>query len=289
MKLSVDSKEHIKCKLKSYLLDQIDELDKIHLVTKKKSGRPNSIPNDLCLDAIFYVLLEGVTWEIASKLATNTTSFRSTIHRTYQKWIQRNIFNETYDDLIRLYREITYDDSIYYIDSTDIQNKRMSKNETYKSFKLKKQALRLTLICDCNKIPIDHVVDPAHQTDNVLGYEFLKKTTLNKKITICGDKGYIMKQYKLDDLKRSQIKMVVPKKTYKKKTYKTKNYKRKRKIIRHTNTTKNILNKRIIVEHCNSIIHRSYKQISKINDTKINNFKTMLKIAVSMMIINKIT
>jgi hypothetical protein len=35
------------------------------MLFKKKSGRPSAISNDICLDAIFYVLLEGVVWEIA--------------------------------------------------------------------------------------------------------------------------------------------------------------------------------------------------------------------------------
>jgi len=289
MKTANDSKNHIKHKLKSYLLDRIIESDNAFNHSKKKSGRPNSISNDICLDAVFYVLLEGVTWEIASKLAINSASYRSTIHRTYQKWINRNIFDNTYNDFIRLYKETTLDDNIYYIDSTDIQNKRMSKKETYKSFKLNKQAIRLTIICDANKIPVDHSINSAHYPDNVLGYELIKETNLDKNITICGDKGYLMNRDKMIFLKDKHISMLVPKRIYKKKKYKTKNYKPKVKVIRHSKRMKRILNKRIIVEHCNSIIHRSYKQLSRINETKMKNFKTMIKMAISMMIINKIT
>ena len=289
MKTSVDSKSHIKHKLKAYLLDRIVETDNDYLLAKKKHGRPYAISNELCLDAIFYVLLEGVSWEIASKLATNTTSYRSTIHRIYQKWIDRNIFDDTYNDFIQLYKDTTLDDNVYFIDSTDIQNKRMSKINTYKSFKLKKQAIRLTVICDANKIPISHSVKPAKKTDNILGYELLRDTFLNKRITMCGDKGYSMNRYKLSIINRNQIEMLIPKKKYKKKNYKTPNYKPKIKRIRHSKRMKDTLNKRIIVEHCNSIIHRTYKQLSRVNDTKLKNFNTMIKIAISMMIINKIT
>ena len=50
---------------------------------------------------------------------------------------------------------------------------------------------------------------------------------------------------------------------------------------------KDVLKRRIIVEHCNSVLHRSYKQLSRVNETKMINYETMIKIAISMMIIIK--
>ena len=149
MKISGDSKSCIKLKLKTHLSDRIVQSDNEYMPLKKKSGRPQAISNDICLDAIFYVLLEGVTWEFASKLATNSTNFfqkksldkRQRIYiipfnRTYQKWIDRSIFDNTCNDPVQLYKSTTIDESVYYIDSTDIQNKWMSRKKTYKSFKL---------------------------------------------------------------------------------------------------------------------------------------------------------
>ena len=78
-------------------------------------------------------------------------------------------------------------------------------------------------------------------------------------------------------LEKKKIELIVPKKEYKKKNYKTKNYISKRKRM------KDVLKRRIIVEHCNSVLHRSYKQLSRVNETK------MIKMAISMMIINKTT
>lgn len=48
-----------------------------------------------------------------------------------------------------------------YIDSTDIQNKCMGKEYTNKSFKLKKQARRLTIISDENNAIVDFRHDEA--------------------------------------------------------------------------------------------------------------------------------
>ena len=45
---------------------------------------------------VFYVLFEGVTWEIASKLTTGTKKYKSTIHRRVQKWIKKGIFEISY-------------------------------------------------------------------------------------------------------------------------------------------------------------------------------------------------
>lgn len=47
-------------------------------------------------------------------------------------------------------------------------------NKTYKSFKLKKQASMFTLICDQNKIPVDHSIKPAYKINNVKKYTIIQ-------------------------------------------------------------------------------------------------------------------
>lgn len=76
-----DSKQKIKNKIRKYLRKKIVESDNLLKSKKFKSGRPNYLSINKCLDAIFYVLFEGVSWEIASKLATGKISYKSTIHR----------------------------------------------------------------------------------------------------------------------------------------------------------------------------------------------------------------
>jgi hypothetical protein len=48
----------------------------------------------------------------------------------------------------------------------------MSRKKTYKSFKLKKQSLRLAILYNNHKIPVKYSVNPAHKTDNDLGTNY---------------------------------------------------------------------------------------------------------------------
>ena len=50
---SEDSKYYIKYMFKEYLLCAINKSDNDHDNNKLKSGRPNTVSNDLCLDACF--------------------------------------------------------------------------------------------------------------------------------------------------------------------------------------------------------------------------------------------
>lgn len=57
-----------------------------------------------------------------------------------------------------------------YIDSTDIGNKNMTIKNTYKSFKLNKQAIRVIILGDDKRAPIDFSIDKAYKPDCELGY-----------------------------------------------------------------------------------------------------------------------
>lgn len=50
----------------------------------------------------------------------------------------------------------------------------MLKKHTAKSFKLCKQALRLTIIIDENGIPVEHDISPAKDNDITLGKKYLQ-------------------------------------------------------------------------------------------------------------------
>jgi hypothetical protein len=287
--MSNDSKADMKKLLKKYLRKKIMESDKKYNEHKIKQGRPNSLTINKCLDAIFYVLIEGVSWEIASKLATKTTKYRSTIHRRYMNWVKRGIIAETYDEITTNYLETHQIDEVH-IDSTDIQNKNMICSETHKSFKLSKQALRVTIIGDNDGAPLDYVTHPAKQPDNVLGYDMLIHTNLkfNKQTKLYADKGYYMTDAKKEEiLQRTNLQSVVPKKRYKKRTYKTKNYIPKRKRVRHSKQMKEGLKRRVKIEHINSVLHRSYKRLDKLFDKKLTSFCSFINLAISMILLNK--
>lgn len=166
----------------------------------------------------------------------------------------------------------------------------MTSYETYKSFKLSKQALRVTIIADNNCSPLDFVVNPAKQPDNVLGYDMSLNTNLrfNKKTNLYSDKGYYLTKDKKENiLSRTNLRLIVPKKRYKKRIYKTKNYKPKRQRIRLSGQMKDGLKRRVKVEHLNSIFHRSYKRLDRVFDKKLSTFCSFVKLAMSIILINK--
>lgn len=289
LSLDDDPKYAVKYKLRETLLNKMNSYDNQYNSNKIKSGRPKVLTNDQCLDAFLYVLFEGVTWNIASKLVTGVYKYRSTLNRMFNKWIVRGIIHDTYNETVKMYIK-SHDIDEVHIDSTDIQNKNISKDYTFKSFKLKKQAIRMTIIGDTNRAPLAYAIDSARKPDSVLGYKLLINTDLKFKhnTKIYGDKGYQMKAFKNNKiLKKTNLKIVVPKRKYKKKKYKTKNYKKVRQKIRHSKQMKAGLKRRVIIEHINSDIHRSFKRIDKIHEKKITVFNAFIQLAMSAILLNK--
>ena len=56
----------------------------------------------------------------------------------------------------------------------------MKKCHTYKSFKINKEAIRLTIISDNKETPIHYELNEAHQTGCELGYAILLNTNFNQ-------------------------------------------------------------------------------------------------------------
>lgn len=64
-------------------------------------------------------------------------------------------------------------------------NYNCPKKYTSRSFKLHKQAIRLSIICDDNRIPLIHQIDKAKKNNSTLGFELASKlTVIDKKITL---------------------------------------------------------------------------------------------------------
>lgn len=238
----------------------------------------------------FYVLIEGVTWKIASKLIKQTHKFKNTLNRCFNLWSRDGIFSDLHDLLLSSYKSKHLITELK-IDSTDVMNLNCSKNNTYKSHKLGKQAIRVSIITDQNNVPINESIDKPYIHDSKLGIDLMISTNANNKksIFIGADKGYIIDEKTKEALLKTKgFKLVTPKKEYKKKkTYKTKNYKSKVKKIRHSKQMKSVLKNRIYIEHFNSIYHRSYKRLSKVYDRKIENYMAFMHIAFSIIIFSK--
>ena len=237
------------------------------------------------------MLVNGVSLDIASLLIKNTTSVRSTINRKFHEWIDNKIIYDTYNKIQTNYMNNNIITEAY-IDSTDIMNANCDHKYTGKSIKLKKQALKLSFICDQNKVPISpYQLDKPIVHDSRTGFEVIIQTNMNnnKPTNLAGDKGYILdKQTREQLLKTKGIRLICPKKKYiKKKVYKTKNYKYIKERIRHSKQMKNTLTNRIYVEHTNNAIHRSFKRLDKIFDRKIESFEGFIDLAFSIITLMK--
>lgn len=209
------------------------------------------------------------------------SSYEKTLNRRFNQLIKNNVICNAYNEIQNNYIKNNTIDEVYIV-STDIQNINCNKNDTYKSFKLHKQAMRLSIIADKNRIPLTYSIHPAYNNDSYLGFELAKTLKLNdnKEHYLVGDKGYYMNKLKKDYLlKNNKLKLLVPKKKYKKNTKSTQ--------VHHSAHMKQLLKNRIVIEHTNSIIHRSFKRIHQIYEKTKNSYDAFIKLALICMIIRK--
>lgn len=233
----------------------------------------------------FYVLINGVSWKLASKLISNTEQYEKTLNRIYNNLIKTNVFHNL-RELITIHYINNYEIKDLKIDSTDIINGNCNKKDLDRSWKLHKQATKATFIIDSKKIPLNYSLEKPTKNDSKAGYELLLNSKLSKnkikRIYLAGDKGYILNKNDATNLvKTKNIMIVTPKKQYK---LKKKNKYYKKKIVRHSKQMKETLKNRIEVEHFNSILHRSYKRLDKIYDKSLNTFKGFIDLALSIII-----
>jgi transposase len=115
-------------KLKEYIIPKIPR-------KKSNKGRHYSVSNDKLIEAIFYVLKYGITWELASKLVMGDVKYKCTLNRRYIELIKFGIITDIHNQLVQEYINENKIDDIY-IDSMDTINGNCNKNNTAKSFKL---------------------------------------------------------------------------------------------------------------------------------------------------------
>jgi hypothetical protein len=240
----------------------------------------------------FYVLINGVSWRLASALIKNTHQYEKTLNRRFNLWSKDKIFENIKEDITSLYKQ-NFNITDLIIDSTDVINGNCNKKELSKSLKLKKQATKVTIIIDANEMPLIYSLAKPTVYDSKEGYNLVFNSSLNDTneiIYLAGDKGYQLGTVKRKNLiKNKKIKLVTPKKHYnKKKIYKTKKYVCKIKTIRHSKQMKDNLKNRIKIEHFNSLFHRSFKRLDKILDKSLNTFRSFIDLAFAIVIKRKL-
>jgi hypothetical protein len=234
----------------------------------------------------FYVLVNGVTWAIASRLIKNTEIYEKTLNRIFNKFKNNHTFSNLREQFTSEYINKTEIQKLK-IDSTDIINANCNKKDLNRSWKLHKQATKASFIIDQHKVPLTYSLEKPTKNDCEVGYDLILNSKLSKnktkRIYLAGDKGYIISQQKVKDIVKSKnIMMVTPKKNYKKSTVKSKYYKKKK--VRHSKQMKETLKERIQVEHFNSILHISYKRLNKIYDKSLLSFRAFIDVALSIII-----
>lgn len=213
--------------------------------------------------------------------------YRSTLNRHYNKLINNNIITDIHRHIVLEYMNKNEIDDVY-IYSIDTKNGNCNKNNTAKSFKLHKQALRTTIICNKNKIPLIYRIDPARECEKTLGLKLASEFHINdnKKHFLVGDKGYVMNNNDKQFLeKNNKLRLITQKKNIKK-VYQTKNYKRKIKKIRHSKQMKKSLKNRKIVEYSNNILHRLFIRLQIVFDKSIKTFNGFIDLAIICMILH---
>jgi hypothetical protein len=278
--------EELLSKLKEYMIPKIRK----HPI----KGRPYTISNETIIEGIYHVLKNGVTWRIASKLVSGRYSLTSSLNRIYNDLVNDGVITDVFNEVINEYKNKNIITDVL-MDSMDILNGNCNKNEVYQSYKLHKQAGRLSIASTTDRIPIGYRTDPARRNDYDLGYQLAKELHIDdgEIHNLVGDGGYRMNKDKKDDLlKNHKLRLIVPKGTKnrrkRKPTQKPKQKpkrKRAKKRIRYSKQMKDALKKRIRIEHVNNILHRSFKRLHTIYDKSLKTFNRFVELAIICMII----
>jgi hypothetical protein len=242
----------------------INKIESLHC-NKKKSGRPIKCDNYKIIQYILYFLLSGITWDALDGLLklSNQLFTADMIRKRFYNWKNKGIFNNVKKELTSKYlKNVT--DNEFLLDSTDVINNMGIKSETGYGQKLhNKRAVKNSIICDKNKIPLAYDPSPANLSDcqriiNTvadLPIEVLNEYSYKNPMPISADKGYHQKIEDRQFLRKYfNVVINVPNKK-----------KMKRKISKKN---KDLLTRRYKIENLNSTLKRTFKHFNKINDRK---------------------
>lgn len=235
---------------------------------KRKAGRPCLFPTFVYVKYIFRVLLKISTWNKLKPHYQNKRCTGNAIFKKFDKWTKEGVIKLFYLKYLKKYANKFKNIDNFYIDSTVIQNGNNSQNVGFSPKIKNKKSIKLSIICDKNKVVTDMYVSKSNIHDSKLILPVIKNTTTvvtNKAINLIGDLGYITNKETLKKLKKQKVKLITPvRKNMKKKLSKSK---------------KLLLKKRYNVEHVFSLLKRSFKKINQIFERKIQNYYSWIYIA----------
>ena len=246
-----------------------DVINNLNLNKKDKRGRHNKFENYFYLNYILRILIYGEFWNTVDCKSCD----RSTIRKKFYLWADKGVFDIAYNLLYEKYNKNRTFKHLF-IDSTIIQNMNCSdKNFINYYYKIvSKKQLKISVICDTNKIPIIHKITKPNTHDITVCKQLIKELDVNIKTNskLVGDKGYISKR-RVYKTKNKRIKIIS-------------NYRKNQQKI---NTAEEIclLKERTIIENVFARLKNSYKRIRFIYDRCIHNYEIFLKMAFTCEII----
>jgi len=207
--------------------------------TDTKSGRPIKCSNSDYLDAMFYVLKEGIGWDYLKGFAVKG----NTVRQKFKKWSEAGIFKSAWVILVHLYKEFKIDFDDLFVDASHIKNYNgvdMVGKNLYDRFR---KSTKLSIITDDIGTPISIKCCPGNVHDIKMVIDLLDNVPFEfdhyHTQYLIADKGYVGKELEKDILKKNYLKLITPTKRTKEQVKKDKER------IKKLNSVKRKLNDKI--------------------------------------------
>ena len=277
---------------KNYYNEIIDIIN-----TEIPKKRKYKISNEYCLEKIYEILKTGISW---NNLYTINCHY-SSIYKRFKYWVKLNIFNKIWNYILQEYtnkqklKNILHFKTLF-IDSTMVRN-HLGFNCIGRNYQDRfRNATKISVICDNNKIPLCALYYPATVHDSTTIEDSLN--ALNNKFnlkdkryhsTLVADKGYIIDKEKKNNLINNfKTKLLTPSRRKSEKQKKKenkkdeKNKKQSKKQIKKSD--KYLLSIRYKIENVFNRLDQ-YKRIRYREDRLINTFIAFNQFAMTSIII----
>lgn len=260
--------------LKSVLVEIIDYYNPIK--QKGSRGRPPKCSNKIYLDAIFYVLKEGIGWEYLRGYPVTGDAVR----KKFKNWTDLGLFNLSWTIMLEIYKTFKLDFNDLFIDASHIKNSKgvdLTGSNHYDRFR---KATKLSIITDDLGVPIGIHLDKSNKHDISLVHQTIESIPIDISNFeyLIGDKGYCSKDLKNQIADKYKIKLITVRK--RKRNQKGKIRGRKPKNYHKTKD-------RFIVEHSFAWF-KNYRRLSLRKDKQSINFKSFVYFGASCIIARKI-
>lgn len=152
-----------------------------------KTGRPRTLSFSYILDRILFLLSSGCQW---SKLPTSNGSWK-TIYHYFSLWSHHHLFQNAYNDLLRVYFKIKPRSSIKIVDTTFVKNVFGRNCVGSNPFDRGRKATKVSTVTDSKGIPLSFTFHKGNRNDSRTLFHTLSKCKfLSKGDFIYADKIY---------------------------------------------------------------------------------------------------